>query len=208
MRAAVCLLPLLGCIWVHEPVPVARVAHGPAYASTPHVIAALPVECVACQPGELAAIMTLTRMALELDGYTIFDAELVNAEARRRNTIIHENLREGPPPGPPLEPALGGSREDQTTVEATPGWAEASDPQRREILDALGVDGTLRTGINRHATNQGTYGQVVTIRISVARLDGTPAWSAECAVDTDGLAVTSTLLERAARCAVASEELW
>jgi len=79
---------MTGCMWAN-PTPVARVQHGPAFGNKPRIVVAMPVTCLAdptlCGPSHQRAVAEATRMALEFDGYSIVDSELVNAEMLRRH---------------------------------------------------------------------------------------------------------------------------
>jgi len=187
VRWTILLLLLDGCHWAVPSTPTARVqTDGEA---PPHVLAAFPVECVACTPQQLAAIATETRMGLELVGYSVVDSELVNAEARVRFTHTTND-------------------DSQTMTEGGRGWDELAPGQQADLLKAMGVDGVLRTSIAMHAVPGPDYNSTVTVSLAVARIEGEVAWRTDCSVVSDGLGSTTLTIERAGRCAIDSKELW
>ena len=191
MRRVIVLAAIAGCSWPAETTPVAHVRLGPAHAAPPRVLVALPVACVACTPRELGAVAGATRMELEYRGFRVFDAALVNAEARRRFTRMTEG--DG-----------GDSREVRR--EGGLGWAEISPAQRSDLLRELGAQGVVRTSITRLASPAGD--QEVTVRLEIARLDGALVWSADCTSTTDPYTEVWRSIEQAARCASESGALW
>jgi len=187
MRGMILLL-LGGCHWTVPSTPTARVQtdgeHPP-----PRILAAFPVECVACTPQQLGAIATETRMGLELSGYSVVDSELVNAEARVRFTHTTNDRSE-------------------VSVDGTRGWDGLAPGQQADLLTAMGVDGVLRTSIAVHGVPGPDYSSTITVTLAVARIDGAVAWRTDCSVVSDGIGSTMLAIERASRCAIESKELW
>jgi len=185
-----------GCHYAVRATPSSRVYRGPAFAHTPHVVAALPVECRNCAPNQLDAIAMQTRMGLELRGYTVVDTELVNAEARMRLRTSTEQLS-------------GTDNELRTEeVTTTPAWTQLSPRQQHELLIALGVDGVLHTSVTMTYTATSDFHQTILIALAVEQLDGTVAWRSDCGTSNTGDDTNTWMIERLGQCALDSEALW
>jgi len=186
----------VSCHWAVEATPSSHVYRGPAYAAAPRVLAALPVDCRNCTGRQLDAVAMQTRMGLELAGYNVVDTELVNAEARMRFTLTKQ--------------AAAGTDNARTHEEITdvPEWSRLPPGQQQQLLVALGVDGVLQAAITMGYSNGAQYQQTVTMRLAVARLDGTIAWTADCGMLTNGDDATAAMIERVGRCALDSEAAW
>lgn len=194
MRALVaCCVLLTGCF--HAPPPYARVHRGPAYGHVVDPIAAVPVTCASdgafggCIPEYSQAVATATRMSLEFAGYALVDAELLNAETRRRSSkTVGEN----------------------TTVEKSgPEWKDLSPSAQRELLFSIGVRGLLRAAITMGPPRGAAQQRTITVTITVTRTsDDAVAWRSQCSAESGDFNAPERAVELAARCALESPSLW
>ena len=188
MRAALLVLALAAC-QLHPPPMAARVQHGPAYGAKLTTLLALPAEPAMCEPITCAAVQSATRMTLELAGYTIVDAEQINAEMRRRTTKTRTELTEHtrPPPEPrqPYTPPASDSH-SETTVDAGKAWNDAAPGERDEMARTLGADGLVHTTIVA-APGPHVWITRYTIAITLTTLDGHTLWHSECSADSGEL---------------------
>jgi hypothetical protein len=214
VRIAGLLACLAGCQLVPPPAH-ARVLRGAAHADPPTTIVALPIATTAATPEQAAAVASATRMALELDGYTVVDAELINAEMRRRTTETVERLSEAPP-APSERPAQ--SHSDTTTETKVSGgktWLDAGVVTRTRLIAEVGAQGLLSTAIERSTGAMPWNGQV-TVDLTLMRLDGRLVWRSECSANFGAVwsswwttqQAIEQAIERATHCALESAALW
>lgn len=188
-----CSLLLPGCF--HAPPPYARVHRGPAHGHVVDPIAAVPVTCVSdggfggCIPEYSKAVATATRMSLEFAGYALVDAELLNAETRRRSSKT-----------------VG----DTTTVEKSgPEWKDLTPSAQRELLFSIGVRGVLHATITMGAPRGAAQQRTITVTVTVTRTsDDALAWRSQCSAESGDFNAPERAVELAARCALESPNLW
>ena len=203
------VLLVAGCRWATQATPSAHV-YKPG-GEPPRVIAALPIDCQTCSPIQRGALAVQTRMGLELAGYSIVDAELLNAEVRLRST--HTNETSSDRVGPMNVQASGGyyapaaDAQVDERIDDGASWSELAPGQQRDLLADIGVDGVLASSVVLGHSGP-NYARRYTLRIAVLRLDGEIAWSADCTVVAEDYDSSSQALDRAGRCALASEALW
>lgn len=174
-----------GCRYTRE-APFARVHHGPAHRHSVDPLAALPVECTGgpfLGSDYRRAIASATRMGLELAGHDVVDAELLNAETRRRS--------------------------ESNDSKASIRFEELLPDQQRALLEAIGVRGVLRTSLHLGPTKGPHLDQDVTVSVAVHRVgDDALAWRSVCtATGGPGLRLVAAI-EDATRCALEAKELW
>lgn len=179
---------LTGCIW-SQPTPVARVQHGPAFGSKPRIVVAMPVACLAeedlCGIHHQQAIGEATRMALEFDGYSIVDSELVNAEmVRRRHTGREEQIVDGKL------------------------FGESSPAEQRQLLHDIGADGIVTTTVTISRYHDPNYSRTVAVEMAMLRLDGALVWWSQCRAESGNNASNDEAMDAATRCAIKSSTLW
>jgi hypothetical protein len=177
-----------GCSLASPP-PLARVRRGPAFATPPARLLALPADCRASEPDlcrdeDRAAVDSAARMALEFAGYALVDSELVN-------------LR------------LGLRHERDTGVEVhRVTWADASADDRRALLDEMEVDGFLWSAISIGPPRGMSWQRTVEVSLRVTRAhDERLVWQSRCAVETGDYHTTERAVELATRCALESATL-
>jgi hypothetical protein len=210
------LLLLTGCPW-GVPTPVAKVQHGPAFAAPRGLLAALPVACSKitsldsddlCAPGQLAAVASATRMALEFAGESVIDSERINAELRLRTTHTEEDLARRAPAGPDTFAPPETGVHEETTMTGGLTWAELSPPAQEALLATLGADGLIGAELSFGPPRGLSWQRTVGVRVSVRRLDGALAWRAGCEVETGDYHTVAQAIDLATRCALESAALW
>jgi hypothetical protein len=177
------LLLLIASCQLYPSPAHARVMHGPAYGTPLTTLVALPAEPAMCEPAQCRAVDGVARLTLEYYGYTLVDAERVNAELRQR-TVTNDNAY----------------------VEGRT-WRDATPDEQRALATDIGADGVLETAV---MTSPGShsYTRTYTVSLTVRALDGRIAWHSECADEAGDHKLERQALESAARCALDSAVLW
>lgn len=191
--ATVATLGLLGggACSLNAPVPVAHVRLGPAVASPPQVLLALPAVCNAssgdCAEQHRNAVAIATRMSVEFGGYTMIDSERVNLELRQRR-----------------ERRLTGDTQETRQTEVTGAlWVDATPAEQREVLDTMAIDGLLAVKLS--LTEPEGMSQLQHIRVAIELLRVEPAevvWSSHCTTVSGDHRSTAQAIDLATRCAL------
>lgn len=186
------LLGFVGCSFA-VPTPIAYVKRGPAFGQQVTPLAALPVQCGAatmgCLPGYKASVASATRIAIEFGGYTLVDADKINAELQRRTTVTHGTV--------------------ETTDLEGRTWLDLAEPQQRELLAAMGIRGLLHATITMGLPHGMAQQRTVTVAVAISRLgDGQLVWQSECGVETGDFHSEPQAIDLATRCALESGTLW
>lgn len=196
MRRCLPIAALVGCSFT-PPAPVAYVRLGPARDALVTPLAALPVACargtMGCREGYKRAIANTTRMAIELDGWSVVDGERINAELGRRETRTEAT-------------AFGERTIEDVTQQS---WLDLPEQQQRDLLTAMGIRGVLHTtlalGIPHGLAGQRT----VTVAVGITRLsDEAIVWQSQCSVETGDYHSEPQAIELATRCALEAGALW
>lgn len=207
MRMLLALVVLAGCR-LYAPPAQARVHHGPAFGTPLTTVVALPAVPAMCTPAECGAVASASRISLELAGYTIVDAELINAQPRRRTTTsateddgVAPRLAQPDPLAPP--------HSDTTTATDVEGptWQQAPAGERAQLVRDAGGDGLLQTSI---LASPGAHSWIVrhTVAFTLTTLDGQVVWQSSCTDEEGDHADERGAIEGATRCALESLALW
>ena len=182
-------IAIAGCQLYPDPAH-ARVYHGPAYGTHPTTIVALPAQPADCSEEQCRAVATAARMSLEVAGYTIVDAELVNAEMRRRTTTSNTDVHTA----------------KRTEVEGKT-WQDASPAEQARLVDDIGAEGVLETAIVK-SDGDHVYTRRFTVALTMRTVDGRVIWRSDCADEGGDTKDERQALESATRCALESVMLW
>jgi hypothetical protein len=205
-HAALLLLALAGCP-LRPPPAQSRVQHGPAFGAQLVTVVALPAQPANCTPAECGAVATATRMALEFVGYTIIDAELLNAEMRRRTVKTHTSGSRAPHVAPRGFQPPSSDTTESTSVEGGVTFQQAPPQERGALVRDVGADGVLETAV---VSTPGEHVWVTryTVAVTLRTLDGRVVWHSDCSDDAGDLDTERHAIESATRCALESALLW
>ena len=149
----------------------------------------MPVTCLAdpllCGPSHQHAVAEATRMALEFDGYSIVDSELLRAEMLRRHQT--------------------GSRDE---VVGGTLFAEASPAEQHQILRDVGADGVVTTTLTISQARGAEAARTVAVEMAVLLLDGELVWWSQCRAESGYAASNEEAIDTATRCAIEGSTLW
>lgn len=199
------LLALTACRLAPPP-SFARVHHGPAYGTQLTTLVAMPADPAMCTPGQCGAVATATRMSLELAGYTIVDAELLNAELRRRT--VHTTTSQSRPHAavaPPFAPPSSDTS-SRTEVEGIT-FQQVPPEDRAALVREVGAEGVLETQV-LSAPGKHVWLTTYTIAVTLRTLDGRVVWNSACSDESGDLNDVRQAIEAATRCALESVALW
>lgn len=184
------LLGGAGCS-LTPPIPVAHVRLGPAVASPPQVLLALPSVCNAssgdCAEQHRNAVAIATRMSVEFGGYTMIDSDRVNLELRQRR-----------------ERRFTSETSDSRTVEITGAlWVDATPAEQREVLDSMAIDGLLVVKLSFSEAEGMSQRQQIRVAVELRRVEPAEVvWSSHCTAESGDHHSTAQAIDLATRCAL------
>jgi hypothetical protein len=222
-RGLACGLALSACASAELAAPVLRARTGPAAERPVRRVVATPSTCgtlglsiigagphaqvqqhVRCTATAMRAVDQLVRANLELGGFSVIDAEKVNAvtAARREVQLRRQHLTVQERPG--LVLARDGAEAVTTEVETQGARFEDATPrEQQEMISELGAQGVLATRITIGAGVGIGMRRLATVQLQLVEMPARAlVWARRCELEVGGLFISDELaMERAARCA-------
>ncbi len=220
--AVLSALALGACSSVELAAPIIRTRRGPAAEAEVRRVVALPATCgalslhvveshgnnllaqrTACPSSALKAVDQVIRTNLELGGYSIIDAERVNAITASRHEVRERTLARTASTRPDL-PTTETRREvtaiDVETIGAR--FEDATPLEQQALLGELGAKGLLSTRVTVGAEVGIGMRRTVMVQLQLLEMpERVLVWARRCELEIGGLFATDEIaMERAARC--------